>query len=328
MSSPVLFCEPFVKAFRKFETFGKLFCQTVMKEIVLTTTILVLCFTAYGQGIITGKVLDENQESLAGAHIYLKDTSIGAIANGNGQFRLKDIPAGRYILGVSFIGYETLSQSIEVHEKSTLSLDLSLIPGDIQLEDLVVSASADQPVNTLSPLDIKLRPTNTSQDILRMVPGLFIAQHAGGGKAEQIFLRGFDIDHGTDLNLEVDGLPVNMASHAHGQGYSDLHFVIPEMINYVNFDKGPYYANKGDFTTAGFVDFQTKNVLEENFVKLEGAQFGTFRTVAGVNLFSPKNAKTKGYIGTEFFRSDGFVESPQNFNRFNITSKISTAIKK
>ena len=118
-------------------------------------------------------------------------------------------------------------------------------PGDIQLADLVVSASAEQPVNTLSPLDIKLRPTNTSQDILRMVPGLFIAQHAGGGKAEQIFLRGFDIDHGTDLNLEVDGLPVNMVSHAHGQGYSDLHFVIPEMINYVNFDKGPYYARQG-----------------------------------------------------------------------------------
>ncbi|HYI78898.1 MAG TPA: TonB-dependent receptor, partial [Chryseolinea sp.] len=194
------------------------------------------------------------------------------------------------------------------------------------LADLVVSASAEQPMNTLSPLDIKLRPTNTSQDILRMVPGLFIAQHAGGGKAEQIFLRGFDIDHGTDLNLEVDGLPVNMVSHAHGQGYSDLHFAIPEMINYVNFDKGPYFADKGDFTTAGFVDFQTKNVLEENFVKLEGAQFGTFRTVAGVNIFSPKTSNTQGYIGTEFFRTDGFVESPQNFNRFNITSKISTQL--
>ncbi len=327
MSSPVLFCGPFAEAFRKLEIFGKLICQTVMKEIVLTTTILVLCFTAYGQGIITGKVLDENKESLAGAHIYLKDTSIGAIANGNGQFRLKDIPAGRYILGVSFIGYETLSQSIEVDEKSTSSLELGMTPGDVQLADLVVSASAEQPMNTLSPIDIKLRPTNTSQDILRMVPGLFIAQHAGGGKAEQIFLRGFDIDHGTDLSLEVDGLPVNMPSHAHGQGYSDLHFVIPEMINYVNFDKGPYYANKGDFTTAGFVDFQTKNVLEENFVKLEGGQFGTFRTVAGVNLFSPKNAKTQGYIGTEFFRSDGFVESSQNFKRFNITSKISMRLK-
>ena len=298
-----------------------------MKKTLLILSILALCFTAKGQGIIAGKVLDEHNESLAGAHIFLKETSFGAIANSNGQFKLKDIPTGTYTLAVSFIGYETSSQSVDVNDKSTLSLELVMKPGDIQLDDLVVSASADQPVNTLSPLDIKLRPTNTSQDILRMVPGLFIAQHAGGGKAEQIFLRGFDIDHGTDLNLEVDGLPVNMVSHAHGQGYSDLHFVIPEMINYVNFDKGPHYANKGDFTTAGFVDFQTKNVLEENFVKLEGAQFGTFRTVAGVNLFSPKNANTQGYIGTEFFRSDGFVESSQNFNRFNITSKISTRLK-
>ena len=298
-----------------------------MKKSLLVLIILSLYLTVNGQGIIVGSVLDENKASLAGAHIFLKETSTGTIANGNGQFRLKDIPKGTYTLSVSFIGYETLSQSVAVNDKSTSSLELVMKPGDIQLADLVVSASAEQPINTLSPLDIKLRPTNTSQDILRMVPGLFIAQHAGGGKAEQIFLRGFDIDHGTDLNLEVDGLPVNMVSHAHGQGYSDLHFVIPEMINYVNFDKGPYFADKGDFTTAGFVDFQTKNALEENFVKLEGAQFGTFRTVAGVNIFSPKKSNTQGYIGTEFFRTDGFVESPQNFNRFNITSKISTQLK-
>jgi hypothetical protein len=160
-----------------------------------------------------------------------------------------------------------------------------------------------------------------------MVPGLFIAQHAGGGKAEQIFLRGFDIDHGTDLNLEVDGLPVNMVSHAHGQGYADLHFVIPELINYVDFDKGPYFANKGDFTTAGYVDFQTKNALEENFVKLEGGQFGTLRAVAGVNLFPTMNSRTYGYVGAEAFLTDGFVDSPQNFNRLNITSKITTRLK-
>jgi hypothetical protein len=118
-----------------------------------------------------------------------------------------------------------------------------------------------------------------------------------------------------------------MVSHAHGQGYSDLHFVIPEMINYVDFDKGPYYASKGDFTTAGFVDFQTKNSLEENFVKLEGGQFGNFRTVTGANLVSHEHSRTTGYIASEYFRSDGFVESSQNFNRLNITSKISTRLK-
>ncbi|CAN0329520.1 unnamed protein product, partial [Phaeothamnion confervicola] len=195
-------------------------------------------------------------------------------------------------------------------------------PGSIELADVVISASTDRPMNTLSPIDIKLRPTNTSQDILRMVPGLFIAQHAGGGKAEQIFLRGFDIDHGTDINLEVDGLPVNMVSHAHGQGYSDLHFLIPELVQLVDFDKGPYFADKGDFTTAGYVSFQTRNSLDKNFFKAEGGQFGTFRGVGGINLF-PKGSKQSGYIASEFYRSDGYFESPQDFKRFNVSGKYS-----
>ena len=93
-------------------------------------------------------------------------------------------------------------------------------------------------------------PVSSSQEVLRRVPGLFIGQHAGGGKAEQIFLRGFDIDHGTDVALTVDGMPVNMVSHAHGQGYADLHFVIPETIEKVDFSKGAYYADKGNFATA------------------------------------------------------------------------------
>jgi outer membrane receptor protein involved in Fe transport len=272
-------------------------------------------------------VTTSNNEILPGAHILVKGTSLAAVTDERGNFLLKNVIPGSYTVSVSFIGYEGQSQPVEVTNGSAATLKFKMELANIQLGDLVVSGSADRAINTLTPLDIRLRPANTSQDILRMVPGLFIAQHAGGGKAEQIFLRGFDIDHGTDLSLEVDGLPVNMVSHAHGQGYSDLHFVIPEFINYVDFDKGPYFANKGDFATAGFVDFQTKNALEENFVKLEGGQFGTFRSVAGVNLFSKERSRTTGYIGSEFFRSDGFVESAQHFNRFNITSKISTELK-
>jgi outer membrane cobalamin receptor len=133
--------------------------------------------------------------------------------------------------------------------------------GELVLADVVITDQLIRDVNTISQVDIRLRPVNTSQDILRIIPGLFIAQHAGGGKAEQIFLRGFDIDHGTGINLEVDGLPVNMVSHAHGQGYSDLHFVIPELIRVVDFDKGPYYADKGNMTTAGYASFFTRNTL-------------------------------------------------------------------
>jgi hypothetical protein len=298
-----------------------------MKRILFTINIFALSFTSFAQGIITGKTFDENKKALTGAHILLKETGTVNIVDAVGNFRINNIPEGTYTIQVSFIGYETISQVVDVMDGSTTFVETKMKAGNIELGDLVVSSSAQQPFNTLTPVDIQLRPTNTSQDILRIVPGLFIAQHAGGGKAEQIFLRGFDIDHGTDLNLEVDGLPVNMVSHAHGQGYSDLHFVIPELINYVDFNKGPYFADRGDFTTAGFVDFQTKNVLEDNFAKVEGGQFGTFRTAVGINLFSKEHERTTGYIGTEFYRTDGFVESPQDFNRFNITTKISTRLK-
>ena len=133
----------------------------------------------------------------------------------------------------------------------------------MSIEEVQLKNSTKNSVfQTISDLDIHLRPINNSQEILRSVPGLFIGQHAGGGKAEQLFIRGFDVDHGTDVNISVDGMPVNMVSHAHGQGYADLHFVIPEFIDKVNFDKGPYFAEKGNFTTAGFVDFKTKYFLK------------------------------------------------------------------
>ena len=299
-----------------------------MKKIILLVLLFASHFLTEAQGTIVGKVLEENTtEALAGANILLAGTSIGTLADAYGNFKLKNIKPGVYTIQVSFIGYQVFSESITVTDQAITSLNVRMRSGDIRLGDVTVTASVEQSVNTLSHIDIKLRPTNTSQDILRMVPGLFIAQHAGGGKAEQIFLRGFDIDHGTDVNLEVDGLPVNMVSHAHGQGYSDLHFVIPEVVNYVDFDKGPYYADKGDFTTAGFVDFQTKNTLDKNFIKLEGGQFGTFRSVAGINLVSPQHARTNAYVASEFFRSNGYVESPQDFNRFNVMSKISSQFK-
>ena len=98
------------------------------------------------------------------------------------------------------------------------------------LKEVYIISHSAASIHSFSKIDLNLRPAKSAQEILRIVPGLFIAQHQGGGKAEQIFLRGFDIDHGTDVNISVDGLPVNMVSHAHGQGYADLHFIIPETI--------------------------------------------------------------------------------------------------
>jgi hypothetical protein len=293
---------------------------------LLTTIFFVTCFICLvhaQNSSISGYVRDKvTQAPLSGASITAEGTRAATTTDDRGFFRMSLAP-GTYTLKISFIGYETYSETIEGGGNNSTSLTVLLTPGTLQLDNVEISGLADQHGNVISQIDIKLRPVNTSQDVLRMIPGLFIAQHAGGGKAEQIFLRGFDIDHGTDISLEVDGLPVNMVSHAHGQGYSDLHFLIPEIIQYVDFNKGPYYADKGDFTTAGYVSFNTRPILESNIIKIEGGKFGTARTMLGLNLLNSKakNGRQQAYVASEFFRSDGYFESNQDFKRFNITGK-------
>lgn len=221
---------------------------------------------------------------------------------------------------ISRIGYTTQYISFSSAFVEDGYVKVFLAPSISGLKEITVRAGRGGAVfKPIIELDIHLRPVNNAQEILRIVPGLFIGQHAGGGKAEQIFLRGFDIDHGTDVQLNVDGMPVNMVSHAHGQGYADLHFVVPELIENAHFNKGPYFADKGNFTTAGFVDFRTKNFLRSNFIKAEAGQFNTGRVVTGINLLPNKNRlKSQSlYIGGEAMYTKGYFESPQHFNRLN-----------
>lgn len=297
-----------------------------MKVLPETFLIIILFSSTVGwtQSTLTGVVTDsKTNEPLVGAHVRLSSSGKISLTNGQGRYTFLNVIPGDFMLEVTYIGYTSLTKEVAVGSEKVKAVNIPMEAGELLLSDITVSGTRDRSVNTLSQVDINLRPVNTSQDVLRIIPGLFIAQHAGGGKAEQIFLRGFDIDHGTDINLEVDGLPVNMVSHAHGQGYSDLHFLIPELISYVDFEKGPYYADKGDFTTAGYVSFVTKNNLERNFIKIEGGQFGTVRTVGGLNIFS---GKTNAYVAGEYFHSDGFFESLQDFNRINVTARLNTQI--
>ncbi|MES2880980.1 MAG: TonB-dependent receptor plug domain-containing protein, partial [Bacteroidota bacterium] len=249
-----------------------------------------------------------------------EDFNFNASADENGFISFKNLPASISKLNISRIGFETKSLDLSTVTIIDNAAIIYMTNKISHLDEVKVLASANNGVfKTISDLDIHLRPINNSQEVLRMVPGLFIGQHAGGGKSEQIFLRGFDIDHGTDINLTVDGMPVNMVSHAHGQGYADLHWVIPELIEKINFNKGPYFADKGNFTTAGFVEFKTKNYLENSFVKAEGGQFGTFRAITGINLIKPKgDRRNQGlYFAGESSFTKGFFDSPQDFSRFN-----------
>jgi hypothetical protein len=205
---------------------------------------------------------------------------------------------------------------------------IALEHGAITLKDVTIINNATlKTYNALTALDLNMEPAKSAQDLLRLVPGLFIAQHQGGGKAEQIFLRGFDADHGTDVSVSVDGIPVNMVTHAHGQGYADLHFLIPETVSGYDFGKGPYYADKGDFTTAGYVAYNTKTSLDQNMVKIEVGQFNTLRLLAMVNLLSEKARKkgTTAYIAGERLYSDGGPFAlPEHFTRYNVFGKFNT----
>ena len=122
---------------------------------------------------------------------------------------------------------------------------------------------------TISGAEVNARPFLRAGEALEVVPGLIVTQHSGEGKANQYFLRGFNLDHGTDLAISVDGMPVNMPTHGHGQGYADINFMIPELIQSVNVRKGPYFADVGDFGSAGSVAIDYINRLPKNIVETD-----------------------------------------------------------
>jgi len=169
-------------------------------------------------------------------------------------------------------------------------------------------------------LELQLRPRQRTGDMLEAVPGLFTAEHAGGGKAEQYFLRGFDADHGTDVAFFVDGVPVNLPSHAHGQGFSDMHFVIPEMVVSIDGYKGPYYAQFGDFATGGAVGLRLAEALPESFARGEIGQYGVRRAVVAE---SPQlGDRWRAIMAAEVAHQDGPFVHPEGYDRLNLYGRV------
>lgn len=271
--------------------------------------------------VIHGNITDFNShQPIEGVTVYLSPDNIFATTDAAGNFKFG--PA-KHVNSIMFsaIGYR--SKTIPFGELQNGQKSISLVPAAIELSTVTVSPGAGEQFRAISKIDMALRDISNSQEILRLVPGLFIGQHQGGGKAEQIFLRGFDCDHGTDISINADNIPVNMVSHAHGQGYADSHFIIPETVGTVNFKKGPYYADKGDFCTSGFVDFHTVNSLPYNTLKIEGGMFNTFRLLGMFNMLNEK-AKEKQqswYTAAEYRYTNSYFDNPQHFNRFNFFTK-------
>lgn len=169
--------------------------------------------------------------------------------------------------------------------------------------------------------DLKNRPIARVGEILEVVPGLIATQHSGTGKANQLFLRGFNLDHGTDFATSVDGIPLNMRSHGHGQGYTDLNIVIPELVERVDFKKGPYHLNVGDFSSAGSADISSYNRLDNNFARATFGEFGYGRVVLANSFDLSRN--THLLTAIEGQRYDGPFEIEEDLEKVNGLIKLS-----
>src|SRR5467141_2894457 len=166
----------------------------------------------------------------------------------------------------------------------------------------------------ITPQLIEARPMLRPGEVLEYVPGVIITQHSGDGKANQYFLRGFNLDHGTDFLTTINHMPVNMPTHAHGQGYSDINFLLPELVSRVAYKKGPYFAEEGDFASAGAADIDYYTKMPKGIASL-GLGSNGYRRAMAANSFDAG----PGHLlyGFELFHNDGPWVNPEDYRRLN-----------
>ena len=313
------------------------YAKSISRVFVYLLFVLAPFVALAHEASIRGKVQNGyTKVTLSNISVVLKGTDFKTTTDSTGSYEFLNIPARNYILVFSREGYFKTEREIDLKGDEQLKLDVSLSPEMIDLPSVVASTARGTSAASsaiVSTIDLELRPRNSAQDMLRIVPGLFIAEHQGGGKAEQIFLRGFDCDHGTDVAAFVDGVPVNMPSHGHGQGYADLHFLIPEVVKTMDINKGPYQAQYGDFATAGAIAFNSYDTLPTNLVRLEVGTTPTQRAFSSSRVLAMVNVPTgqswlSSYAAAEFSYTPGYFDRDSKYARFNIFGKIKANLGK
>ena len=275
---------------------------------------------------LSGTVVDPSGAVIAGATVLIRkaDGSVQGTtqADGSGSFAISALPAGNYRVIVSHPGFDNKEVAVTISASATpaplrITLAVSGVSTAINVQgrqdDLIgIANSATQ--GTVGAKEIEDRPILRSGEILETIPGVIITQHAGGGKANQYFLRGFNLDHGTDFAIFLDGMPLNLPSHAHGEGYADMNVVIPEFVQRVNYEKGPYYADVGNYGSAGSAHLEFFKTLPRNFIEAEGGMYGFGRVVFGV---SQKAGRGTLLYGGETYHDNGPWTHPDDYYKFN-----------
>lgn len=206
-----------------------------------------------------------------------------------------------------------------------------------RLYDNAVGSSDAASQGVVRSEDLQYLPLLRPGDALDTVPGMVVTQHSGDGKANQYFLRGYNLDHGTDFATFIDGVPVNMPTNAHGQGYSDLNYLIPELVQRINYGKGPYFAEDGDFASAGSAKFQYRNSLDSNLADLTIGAFGYRRALlsGSINLADLSSKASSGDMSAfgshgptllsavDLLEENGPWAQPENLHRLNSLLRLS-----
>ena len=292
--------------------------------------------TAQGTGTVTGTAADETGGVLPGLTVVLRPAgateSLETTTNGTGTYRFENVPAGPAEITFRLINFSTVRRALTVPAGGSVSANAVMIvatSADIVItaprtfrnlaeienpaENLVGVASAGSE-GAITAKQLAVRPVNRATEVLETVPGMIISQHSGEGKANQYYLRGFNLDHGFDFAQTIAGIPVNMPTHAHAQGYADSNFLIPELVSGVQFRKGPYYAENGDFSSAGSANINYFNVLDRPIVTITGGSFDYARLLGAV---SPRVGRGNLLAAFEWERDNGPWVSPNSKDKYN-----------
>jgi TonB dependent receptor/Carboxypeptidase regulatory-like domain/TonB-dependent Receptor Plug Domain len=275
---------------------------------------------------VAGIIVDSSGALVVGVTVQVRSAN-GMVqdttrSNRNGAFSIHGLLSGTYRLVVSKPDFETKEIPLTVGAGASqtsmrISLAVRAVSTTVNVqgrEDELTGIANSATQGIVGATEIQDRPILRSGEILETVPGVIITQHAGGGKANQYFLRGFNLDHGTDFAIFIDGMPLNLPSHAHGEGYSDMNTVIPEFVKRVNYEKGPYYADVGNYGSAGSAHLEFFKTLPQNFAEVEGGMYGYGRGVFGA---SQKLGQGNLLYGGEAYHSDGPWIHPDNYYKFN-----------
>jgi hypothetical protein len=306
--------------------------MTAIGQILLTVVWLAGALPSAGE--LHGRITDETGGALPGAAIEVSIESGGvqtAYSDATGEYAIRSLPRGRHRLRASLMNFAEVHRDVVIG-RGVARADIVLRPTLASYvvvtaprtfrnlaevarpEENLLGLADSATMGAATARQIEARPAMRAAEVLEAVPGLMVTQHSGEGKAAQYYLRGFNLDHGTDFATTVAGTPVNMPTHAHGHGYSDLSFLIPELVGGVQYRKGPYFADQGDFSAAGAATITYVSRLDRPILQTSGGELGWRRA-----LYASSLPLRDGHLllAGELTHHDGPWTRPDDYERVN-----------